>query len=158
VDADQALIARVKAEAPFRTAKARNGLAADLWLSGWVRPARAGERVVLTVNLDNSDGILGLDLKLDYDPTRVAIVDVQSTGIGSRLMLAKADRQGTYRIAAFDALPLAGSGSILTITVEALKNTSPQDLPTASAVANEGQIPIRIGGGARKNPPRGNSR
>jgi hypothetical protein len=127
---------------------------AQLSLSGW-QALRAGERRQLTVNLRNADGILGLDLSVRYDPSRIAIVGVQSAGIGSGLNLARADRNGTYRIAGYGVLPLSGSGPVLTITVEALKDTGRQMPLTIGGVANEGAVPLRVRGRGPVPPRRG---
>ena len=40
-------------------------------------PLPAGKRRDLTIDLGNAEGILGLDLSLRYDPSRVAIVAVR---------------------------------------------------------------------------------
>jgi hypothetical protein len=117
--------------------------AAELSLVGW-KPLRAGERRQLTVELRNADGILGLDLVLRYDPSRLAIVGVQGTGIGSALSVARADQHGMQRIAAYGYAALSGSGSILTITVEGLNDKGRQLPPTIGGVANEGGIPLRV--------------
>jgi uncharacterized repeat protein (TIGR01451 family) len=118
---------------------------AALSLSGW-KALRAGERRQLTVDLRNADGILGLDLSLTYDPTRIAIVGLETTGIASQMSVVGAGGAGTYRIAGYGVTPLAGSGPVLTITVEALERTG-RGLPLQiGGIANEGQIPLRIGG------------
>jgi hypothetical protein len=129
---------------------------ADLSLSGWNKPLKAGERRKLTVDLRNADGILGLDLGLAYDPSRIAIVNVQAAGIGSGLSLAHSDQRGTLRIAAYGYAALSGSGSILTVTVEALKNTGNDSPLAVGGTANEGAIPLRVNGraGAPSTRPR----
>jgi hypothetical protein len=116
---------------------------AELSLSGW-KALRAGEPRQVTVRLRNADGILGLDLRLEYDSSRLAIVGVQATGIGSGLSLARSDQEGTYRIAAYGVVPLSGSGPLLTVTVEALRDTGRRDAPTIGGVANEGAIRLLV--------------
>ena len=141
---DRALVEQLNRTGAPPVVERRPGMAAaELSLVGW-KPLRAGERRQLTVDLRNADGILGLDLVLRYDPSRLAIVGVQATGIGSALTVARGDRNGTQRIAAYGYAALSGSGSILTITVEALKNTGSQQPPTIGGVANEGAVPMRV--------------
>jgi hypothetical protein len=140
---DRATADRFRREGPPPVIERRPGMgAAVLSLSGW-KPLHAGERRQLTVDLRDADGILGLDLVLRYDPSRVAIVGVQAAGIGSAMSVTRADRNGTERIAAYGYGALSGSGSILTITVEGLKNTGGPP-PTIGGVANEGAVPLRV--------------
>ena len=65
--------------------------------------------------------------------------------------------QATDRIAAYGIQPLAGSGSILTLTVRALEDT---DLVPFSveAVANEGQVPVRVSASRTDRVERGRAR
>jgi hypothetical protein len=95
-----------------------------------------------------------LDLVLRYDPSRLAIVGVQAAGIGSALSVVRADQRGTQKIAAYGYGALSGSGSILTITVEGLKNKGPQQPPTIGGVANEGAVPLEVRGIGREPLPR----
>jgi hypothetical protein len=143
--ADRRLADRLKHEAPPQVDRRAGAPPAEMSLRGW-KPLRAGERRQLTVNLKNADGILGLDLTLTYDPTRIAIVAVETAGIASGDNMAKADLTGTYRIAAYGVLPLAGSGPVLTVTVEALRNVGREEPMGISGVANEGRIPLRVQG------------
>jgi len=116
---------------------------AELSLEGW-KALRAGERIDLTVDLRNADGILGLDLLLTYDPSRISIVGGEATGIGSGWSVAQADQRGTYRIAAYGLTPLSGSGSVFKLTVEASGQTGRRDAPSIGGAANEGAIPLRV--------------
>jgi hypothetical protein len=118
---------------------------AELTLLGW-KPLKAGERRQLTIDLRNAEGILGLDLKLEYEPSRLSIVGVETAGIGTALNLARSDEAGEHRIAAYGVEPLTGSGSVLTVTVEALKNTGGNDAPSIGGMANEGAISLRVRG------------
>jgi hypothetical protein len=141
---DRALVEQLKRMGAPPVIERRPGMAAaELSLSGW-KQLRAGERRQLTVDLRNADGILGLDLVLRYDASRLAIVGVQAAGIGSALSVARADQRGTQRIAAYGYAALSGSGSILTITVEGLKSTGRQLPPTIGGVANEGAVQLRV--------------
>jgi hypothetical protein len=103
---------------------------------------KAGERRQITIDLQNGDGILGLDMSLGYDPSRIRIVDLQGTGLGSSFLWAKAGKNGTYKIAGYGIDPLSGSGPLLTVTVEALQNGGGPNLLSIQASANEGAIPL----------------
>jgi hypothetical protein len=142
--ADRKLAAQLAQQAPVPLERSPTSPPAELSIGGPATPLRAGERRVLTIDLRNADGILGLDLGLKYDPARIKILDVATTGIGAGFSLAHADLVGTHRIAVFGVVPLSGSGYVLTVTVEALKNTGNQPPLRITGSANEGGIPIRI--------------
>jgi len=149
---DRELASRLKQHGFPLSAERPAGMGpAVLSLGGW-KPLRAGERLVLTVDLRNAEGILGLDLALRYDPSRLSIVGVEPAGIGSDLNLARSDEAGEYRIAAYGLTPLSGSGAVLTVTVEALRNTGSGDAPSIGGMANEGSIPLTTNG--RNGGPR----
>ena len=99
----------------------------------------------MTIDLRGADGILGLDLALKYDPSRIAIVAVDPSGIGSGLNVAHGELSGTHRISAYGVLPLSGSGSVMTVTIEGLRPTGRQLPLTVTGTANEGGIPLRVG-------------
>jgi hypothetical protein len=140
---DQALAAQLTPEIVPRTERRASG-AAQLSIGGWTAPLKAGERRQLTINLANADGILGLDLVLKYDPSRIRIVGVVTTGIGAGQNLAQADAAGTCRIAAYGVLPLAGTGAVLTVTIEGVRTTGAKVPLTVSGRANEGAIPLLV--------------
>jgi hypothetical protein len=142
--ADRKLAAQLAQQPPLQLNRRSTAEPAELVLNLPAASLKAGERRQLTIDLRNADGILGLDLKLTFDPTRFAIVDVATAGMGSGLTLAHADLSGTHKIAAFGVVPLSGSGSVLTVTVEALKNTGNQVPLQLNGTANEGGIPLRI--------------
>jgi hypothetical protein len=105
-----------------------------------------------------ADGILGLDLDAAYDPSRISIVGIQTTGIGTGLAPVQSSRDGTLGIAAFGIAPLSGSGPALTITVEGRRPTGGVGALRISGAANEGAIPLRIRhgrGGSRGGDPDG---
>jgi hypothetical protein len=141
---DQGLAAQLTPEVVRRGVPVQLSPQADLTIGGWTSPLKAGERRQLTINLANADGILGLDLVLKYDPSRIRILGVGTTGIGAGQNLAQADAAGTCRIAAYGLLPLAGSGPVLTVTVEGVRATGARVPLTVSGQANEGAIPLRI--------------
>ncbi|HJQ97499.1 MAG TPA: dockerin type I repeat-containing protein, partial [Candidatus Polarisedimenticolaceae bacterium] len=107
-------------------------------------PLRPGERKQLTIRVGHAQGILGLDLILQYDMLRMAIVDVQSAGLASGWSVAHSDLNGTHRIAAYGILPLAGNGAVLTVTVEGAAAAGWARPLELRAVANEGRIPLRV--------------
>ena len=115
-------------------------------------PLRAGDRRQLTITIANADGILGLDLSLKYDPSRVAIVGVQSAGIAAGWGVAHSDERGTHRISAYGVTPLGGDGAVLIVTVEGLAGNGRMQPFELSAVANEGAIPLRTRAQARALP------
>jgi hypothetical protein len=150
--ADQRLAQQFTPEVVRRAATARVSPQAGLSIGGWATPLKAGERRQVTLDLANADGILGLDLVLKYDASRIRIVGVRTAGIGAGQNLAQADIAGTLRIAAYGVLPLAGSGPVLTVTVEALKTVGRQAPLTVSGQANEGTIPLAVIQGRRQSP------
>jgi hypothetical protein len=104
----------------------------------------AGERRTLVVQVTNAEGILGLDLSLAYDASRIAIVGVESTGLASGWGVAHSDTRGTHRISTYGLTPLAGGGAVLTVTVEGLAGRGSAVPLELTAVANEGAIPLRV--------------
>jgi hypothetical protein len=108
---------------------------AEIWAEGLTTPLRPGERRDVTIHVDRADGILGLDLTIE----RVAIVGVSSTGIASGWGVAHSGD----RLAAFGLTPLAGSGAVLTVTVEGRAGAAPVKLLRIAGTANEGRIPLR---------------
>ena len=129
--------------APVVTAQGKKK-GAVLYLAGAPAHNQDGTWTVV-LGLQRADGILGLDLALQYDAAAIHIRSVSATGIGSAWTAAGNDAGGEYRISLFGVQPLAGSGSFLTVTYDM---THPVDgLPFAvAAQANEGQIPITWSG------------
>jgi hypothetical protein len=147
---DQALVDQFKHGAAPAVERLNPGAPAGLWMADWPAPLRAGERREVTINLDDADGILGLDLSLTYDASKISIVGAQASGIGSQFFLAQSNQKGTYRIAGYGLTSLSGSGSVLTVTVEALQNLG-RDIPIRiSGVANEGGIALEVRGKGKR--------
>ena len=144
VKADQLAAERFRRNPPEQVVRAAGTPPAELTLHGWT-PLRAGERRQLTIDVRNADGILGLDLSLKYDPSRIAIVSVDPIGIGAGLNVAHGELDGTHRISAYGVLPLTGNGSVLTVTIEGVKDAGRQLPLTMTGTANEGGIPLRTG-------------
>jgi hypothetical protein len=118
---------------------------AVMQVTGWTGPLAAGRQRTIQILLRDADGIEGLDLSLHYDPATLRIVDVQKGALGQGLGMAVNDMRGDMRLALYGVLPLEGSGTLLTLTVEATGKTVTR-LPRIEAQANEGRIPLRIRG------------
>jgi hypothetical protein len=134
--------------------------AAYLSVTGWTGPLAAGEKRELLFTIVKADGIEALDLKIDYNPERIRIVQVSRSGIGSQFNLVSHDVGGRHNIGMYGLLPLEGSGAVLSVTVEALSDLGRAHGMRVSGQANEKQIPLVI----MKRPeidrdsPRGSSR
>src|SRR5439155_18806122 len=89
----------------------------------------------------SADGILGLDMGLRYDASRIHLLGVTQTGIGSAMTVVTNNQAGTCPVVLFGSSALQGSGSFLKVTYT--MTTAVDGVPfSVSAVANEGQIPI----------------
>jgi hypothetical protein len=142
---DRALAAQLTPDIVKRAERTPAG-PAELSVGEWTGALRAGERRQVTISLANADGILGLDLVLKYDPTRVAIKAVDATGIGTGQTVVQNSAAGTTRIAMYGVLPLSGSGAVLNVTVEGVKSSGAKPPLTVSGLANEGAIPLVVQG------------
>jgi hypothetical protein len=145
INADRLTAERFRKNPPVQVVRAAGSAPAALTVRGFTTPMRSGERRQLTIDLKNADGILAVDLSLKYDPSQITVVGVASTGIGSGLTIAHGDVDGTHKISAYGILPLSGSGSVMTVTIEAVKPTGPRLPLTVAGTANEGRIPLQIG-------------
>jgi hypothetical protein len=117
---------------------------AILVVSGLEAPLAAGEQRQVVLALENAAGIEALDLALAFDSRALAIRDVRTTGLGDAMTLVSRTTPDELLVAMYGLLPLAGSGSLLSVTVEALDDL-PRRLPiTISGEADEGGIPLRI--------------
>ena len=112
-----------------------------------------GERRQVLVLLENADGVEALDLRLAYPGARLAIVDAQPVGIGAGLALAWNDTEGLLRMGLYGVEPLAGSGGLVAITVEARRGLSRLPPLQIEGSANEGAIELRPAA-VRRAPPR----
>jgi len=119
-----------------------------------------GERRRIELKISGAEGILGLDLAMGYDSTRIRIVGVETLGLGSGLQLMHSEGGGTLRIGMFGPLPLRGSGALLAVTVEAVKAVRGGVEVQVSGQANEGAIPLRVvrGAGERRSRSTGRGR
>ena len=143
---DRELSERFRHDVSVQAQPQASGGPAGLSLNGWTGPLRAGQRRQLTIEVSNADGILGLDLGLRYDPSRIDIVSVEAAGLGSGYGVVHGERNGYCRIAAYGVVPLSGSGPVLTVTVEALKAASQRVPLGIRGTANEGAIPLQVRG------------
>ena len=142
--AENELSALINNRPAVQATRSRNAGPAVLSANEGLGVLKGGERRQITIDLQNADGILGLDLSLGYDPSRIRIVDVQGAGLGSSFIWAKAGHEGTYKIAGYGIDPLSGSGPVVTVTVEALRNAGGPGLLSVQASANEGTIPVEV--------------
>jgi hypothetical protein len=102
-----------------------------------------GERRQVLVLLDNADGVEALDLRFAYPAARLAIVDAQPAGIGLGMAVAWNDTEGELRLGLYGVEPLAGSGALVAITVEARRGLSRLPPLQIEGSANEGAIELR---------------
>jgi len=140
------------------TAPPRRDGPARLTLDGWANTLAPGARRQVLVTLTGAEGIEGLDLSLRFDPSRLRIVAVEPVGIGADLAVSQHVENGTLRIAAYGAAPLAGSGAVVAVTVEATTKLGARAPFEVQAQANEGAIPVDISGtspAGRPERPRG---
>ena len=144
IAADNELSTLLANRPAIQATRGDNAGPAVLSMNGSAGVLRMGERRQITISLQDAEGILGLDMSLGYDASRIRIVDVQGTGLGTSFIWAKAAQAGTYKIAGYGIDPLAGSGQLLTVTVEALKNGGGPNLLSVHASANEGAIPLDV--------------
>ena len=123
--------------------------AAVLYLvSGPVRNSAGSYEVVL--GIQNSDGIIGLDMGLHYDPATIRIQGVTALGIGSTMTIAGNTIGQELMLALYGPDPLRGAGSFLKVTYDML--TPASGLPfSVSIQANEGQIPVAFNPGVPRS-------
>ena len=96
----------------------------------------------MVLGLSDSDGILGLDLSLRYDPKTVSIESLTPTGLAERFQLdANRVADGTHGVALFSPVPMLGTGEFLVVR---LRIDGPlTGLPFAvEGQANEGAIQL----------------
>jgi hypothetical protein len=109
------------------------------------RKAQGGGSTLETffVSADNAAGILGLDLTLEYDPSRLSIVDVQAVDQASGYAAIWHDSVGTLQIAFYGYAPMRTGGRLVRITVQPTAHRFILPMLTR-ANANEGAIPTRL--------------
>ena len=108
------------------------------------RGANGRDEVILRVA--DADAIVGLDLDLAYDPDRVRVVGIRTLDAARHFSVASNDANGHLRLGLFSPVALQGSGSFLSIEVkiDGKLRGAPFEI---KALANEGQIPLRVRGG-----------
>jgi hypothetical protein len=149
---DRVIAARLVGK-PLPGAYRRSG-AASIYLEGAAGPAGRSTQRTFYVLADNVVGIQGLDLTLDYDPARLAIVEVQAVDQDSGFSAIWHDTPGSLQIAFYGYAPLETAGRLVKITVES-RGRGPIVAPKLSgAHANEGSIPTRIVPSLKGVPPR----
>jgi hypothetical protein len=144
VKADRIAAEKFRLNPPVQIVRNAGEAPAALTLTGSNAPLKAGETRQYTINLSNADGILALDLAFRYDPAQITVVGVSATGIGSALNVAHGDLNGSHLVSAYGVLPLSGSGSVLTVTIQAVKTVGARLPMTITGTANERKIPLQI--------------
>jgi hypothetical protein len=122
----------------------RRTLPAVLAISGLETPLAKGEQRQLTLEITRAEGIQALDLSLSFDSNALVIKEVHGIGLGNSMSLASNSVGERLRVALYGLLPLAGSGTLLSVTVEALEDVSRRLAISIDAEANEGVIPVRV--------------
>ncbi len=123
----------------------RAGAPAELYLaSGPTRTADGHWTAVL--GLQGADGILGLDLGLQFDPAVARIRSVAATGLASGFGLISNDTGEGLLISLYGVAPMQGTGEFLVVTYDLAVPVT--GLPfLVPATANEGRIPVVAGPG-----------
>jgi hypothetical protein len=89
------------------------------------------------VSAENTMGVLGLDLTLEYDPSNLEVLDVRPVDQASGYSAVWRDYYGTLQIAFYGYAPLRNGGRLVEITVQST-GRGPIVLPRLSqAHANE---------------------
>ena len=137
VGTDSATVGTITGNAGSAVAISQN---ATMYLaSNPVQQADGSWQVVL--GMANSDGIVGLDMLLGYDPAVIRITGVAPTGLSSGLAAVQNDLGVEYAVGLFGTAPMQGTGQFLVVTY--VQRQAVSGLPfTVSAVANEGLVPV----------------
>jgi len=142
---DLAAAARLKAHARPRLSRAATAGPAVLSFDAATGKMARGERRRILVQLDNADGIEALDLQLAYPSKRLGIIAIEPAGIGAGLAIATNDFNGVLRLGLYGIEPLAGSGTLVAITVEAFRALPRLPALQVAGTANEGGIGLATG-------------
>jgi hypothetical protein len=104
-------------------------------------------RRTFTLDVNQGDGIQGLDLELRLSDRNVKVVDVQTGPLASDFNLLSKDLGETHRIGLYNALPMRGTGTVISITVEMGKTAGNGTPFKLIARANEQNVPVRVADG-----------
>jgi hypothetical protein len=108
-------------------------------------PTRGTTEQTVFVSAQNAAEIQGLDLKLVYDPSKIAIVDVQAADQPNGFSAVWNDTPGTLQVALYGYAPINSYGArLLEITVRSLRGGTFSAPRLVHAQANEGLIPTRL--------------
>jgi hypothetical protein len=119
----------------------RTGPATATW-RGWDGPLAAGEQRQLFLHIANADGIEALDLELLFDTGAIRIIDVSVGDFARQFNLLANEAGDRTKVGMYGLLPLEGSGNVLAVTVEALRDVGRQLPIRFNASANEGRIEL----------------
>ena len=151
IESDRALAARLAGTVPFQGSK-RSGYA-SIYMEPKSTSTRGSSQSTMFVAVGNSSGIQGLDLTLNYDASKVSIVDVRAVDPQSGYNAIWNATNGTLQVAFYGFAPLKSGTRLLAITVRPHSPTKVVMPRIVRAVANEGNIPIRIVGITATTPP-----
>jgi hypothetical protein len=113
-------------------------------------PADAGApgatSVIVPLTIDESDGVLGTDLLIGYDPSVALAIGVTAASLAAgQTLTVNLSTPGALRIALFGPQPLTGGGVLLELRFE---STGPPGSSTplefVLADLNEGEIPATV--------------
>ena len=127
------------------------GAQARLYLASGPAPTADGHWTAV-LGLEAADGIMGLDLGLQYDPAVARVRSVTAAGLAAGFGLISNDTGSALLVSLYGVSPMQGTGEFLVVTYDLAVPVT--GLPfLVPATANEGQIPLTPGPGI----PRGAS-
>ena len=102
-----------------------------------------GEDLVVPIAVNPADGVLGMDLKVAYDPSVVTPTAVYTTAFSSGMTLVwNVPVAGQLEIAIFGTAPLAGTGQVAYVAFTAVGSVGASTALTwVQHDLNEGNIP-----------------
>lgn len=109
-----------------------------------------GKTTILNIQIDSEDKVAAVELNLTYDPQIVTIIDIKPADFltDSDVLLKTIDNKKGVSTLAFGSLkPLAGQGTIATITVRSkTKGETALDLTTSRvAVSGSSDDALKLG-------------
>ena len=116
-----------------------------------------GTNVTMPITAGNTSGrgIIAFDATITYNAAVLQAVNVTATGLTQGWSItANTSVPGQIRIAAFNAIALSGSGSLLNLTFTVVGTTCAEsELTFANFVFNEGDPPVTTSNGTFKVTP-----
>ena len=96
------------------------------------------------VVVGNAAGILGIDMTLAFDESKISIVDVQAADRQSGYNVFWNVSKGSLQIAFYGIAPLKNGSRLVAITFRPNPQTKVVPPKIVSAFANEGAIPMQV--------------